>query len=357
MRHIAWLILAWLILFAGLALLAQNRPTRSWTFAVSGDSRNCGDIVMPAIAAGVRKSGAAFYWHLGDFRAIYRLDEDMSPPAELGLGNQPLDTPTYLKEAWPDFIAHQIVPFGALPVYLMMGNHETVAPMTREAWLVQFADWLETPTLRAQRLKDDPRDHKLHAYYHWTERNIDFISLDNSTPDQFDPDQMKWLRAVLARDEASPEIRTIVAGMHEALPGSFARMHSMSESSLGDASGREAYRALWHAHEAAHKRVYVLASHSHFYMDNVFETADWKDQVLPGWIIGTAGAQRYKLPPDISPAQHAQTNVYGYMIATVTPGGAVAFAFERLSLDNLRAISGASYPESLIRWCYENNKQ
>jgi hypothetical protein len=40
-------------------------------FAVSGDSRNCGDIAMPAIAAGVRKDGAQFYWHLGDYRAIY----------------------------------------------------------------------------------------------------------------------------------------------------------------------------------------------------------------------------------------------------------------------------------------------
>ena len=96
-------------------------------------------------------------------------------------------------------------------------------------------------------------------------------------------------------------------------------MHSMSESPLGDKSGREAYEALWHAHDSGHKRVYVLASHSHFYMDNIFETADWKDKVLPGWIIGTAGAQRYKLPPETTPAQHAQTNVYGYMIATVSP--------------------------------------
>jgi len=312
---------------------------------------------MPAIAAGVHTRGAVFYWHLGDFRTIYKLDEDMSPPADLGLHNQPLDTPTYIKQAWPDFIAHQMVPFGALPVYLLMGNHETVAPMTREAWLVQFADWLETPTLRAQRLRDDPRDRKLHAYYHWRERNVDFISLDNSTPDQFDPDQMTWLHGVLARDEASPQIRTIVVGMHEALPGSVSRTHSMSESSLGDKSGREAYEALWHARDAAHKHVYVLASHAHLYMDNVFETADWKDRVLPGWIIGTAGAQRYKLPPETTAAQHAQTNVYGYLIAAVTLDGAVSFHFEQLSLEDIRAISGAAYPEPLIRWCYENNKQ
>jgi hypothetical protein len=336
---------------------AQDRAGRSWKFAVSGDSRNCGDIVMPAMAAGVHKSGATFYWHLGDFRAIYRLDEDMSPPAALGLHNQPLETQTYLREAWPDFIAHQIVPFGPLPVYLLMGNHEAVAPMTREAWLVQFADWLETPALRAQRLKDYPLDHKLHSYYHWVQRNVDFISLDNATQDQFDPDQMNWLHAVLTRDESSPQIRTIVVGMHEALPGSISKMHSMSESPLGDKSGRETYEALWHAHDSAHKRVYVLASHSHYYMDNIFETADWKDKVLPGWIIGTAGAQRYKLPPETTAAQHAQTNVYGYMIAIVSGEGAVSFDFQRLSLDDLRAINGSAYPEALIRWCYENNKQ
>lgn len=339
------------------SLVAQNRPARSWKFAVSGDSRNCGDIVMPVIASGVHQSGAMFYWHLGDFRAIYRLDEDMSPPVELGLHNKPLETATYLKEAWPDFITHQMTPFGRLPVYLSIGNHETIPPMSRESWLVQFADWLETPVIRGQRLRDNPLDHKLRAYYHWTERNIDFISLDNATIDQFDPDQMQWLRALLDRDEASPQIRTIVVGVHEALPGSISRVHSMSEDRLGDKSGREAYEALWHAREAAHKRVYVLASHSHYYMDHIFETADWKDKVLPGWIIGTAGAQRYKLPPETTPAQHAVTNVYGYMIATVTPDGAITFQFQRLSLDEIRAISGSAYPDPLIRWCYEENHQ
>ena len=339
------------------SLLAQHRTRGSWKFIISGDSRNCGDIVMPAIAAAVHKSGAAFYWHLGDFRAIYRLDEDMSPPTGLGLHNKPLETLAYLKDAWPDFIAHQMVPFGALPVYLTIGNHETIPPMSREAWLVQFADWLETPGIRAQRLKDDPLDHQLHGYFHWIQRSIDFISLDNATPDQFDPGQMKWLHSVLMRDEASPEIRSVIVGMHEALPGSVSRMHSMSESSFGDKSGREVYEALWHVQEAAHKHVYVFASHSHYYMDNIFETADWKGKVLPGWIIGAAGAQRYKLPAETTPAQHAETNVYGYIVATVGPDGEASFQFERLSLDDLRAINGSAYPDPLVRWCYENNHQ
>src|SRR5580704_2483033 len=42
-----------LILLCCCALGAQNPSAHAWKFAVSGDSRNCGDIVMPAIAVGV----------------------------------------------------------------------------------------------------------------------------------------------------------------------------------------------------------------------------------------------------------------------------------------------------------------
>src|ERR1035438_6666830 len=98
-------------------LVAQNPPAGSWKFAVSGDSRNCGDIVMPAIAAGVSRDGAGFYWHLGDFRAIYTFDEDLVPPPSLALPAKPLTISDYETGAWPDFIAHQLAPFGNLPVY------------------------------------------------------------------------------------------------------------------------------------------------------------------------------------------------------------------------------------------------
>src|SRR5271167_2779218 len=113
-------------------LRGQEKPSSggSWRFAVSGDSRNCGDIVMPAIAQGVRRSGAEFYWHLGDFRAIYTFDEDLVPPASLGLPAKPMGISQYTGSAWPDFIAHQIVPFGNLPVFLSPGNHEMIPPMT-----------------------------------------------------------------------------------------------------------------------------------------------------------------------------------------------------------------------------------
>ena len=334
------------ILFSTVAL-AQG-GTGEWRFAVSGDSRNCGDIVMPAIAAGVRSNGAEFYWHLGDFRAIYTFDEDMGPQPNI-IG--------YEVNAWPDFIAHQLAPFGDLPVYLAMGNHETIPPANRDQFLIQFADWLDTPVLRTQRLHDDPRDHKPRSYYHWVSHGVDFITLDNASTDQFDSGQMEWFQNLIQRDSASPEIQTIVAGMHEALPGSASSGHSMDDWPSGQVTGRAVYEALWHAREAAHKNVYVVASHSHLYMEDIYDTTSWKGKVLPGWIVGTAGAFRYKVPPEAGPAQKATAGVYGYLVGTVGADGAVAFEFHEVGLEDLLRANQGKQPEPLVRWCFSSNKE
>ena len=98
--------------------------------------------------------------------------------------------------------------------------------------------------------------------------------------------------------------------MHEALPGSKGLSHSMCDSPKGVASGREVYNLLWSLQQAG-KKVYVLASHSHFVMDNVYRTAYWKDRELPGWIVGTAGAVRYRLPPEITVGKIAKTTSTG----------------------------------------------
>jgi hypothetical protein len=293
---------------------------------------------------------------LGDFRAIYTFDEDMVPPAHLGLSFKSMTISDYESAAWPDFIAHQITPFGDLPVFLSPGNHETILPATRGAYLTEFADWLEVPVLREQRLRDDAQDHKLHAYYHWVRGNVDFIALDNASTDQFDADQMKWIHSVLNRDEKSNQIRTIVAGMHEALPGSLADSHSMSESAQGERSGREVYEALLHAQNMAHKHVYVIASHSHFFMENVFRTNTWKGKELQGWIVGTAGAVRYRLPTGIKSGPKAMTDVYGFMLATVGLDGSISTSFQPLTLNEL-VHANPRVPGPLVRWCYEQNKQ
>lgn len=323
----------------------------SWHFAVSGDSRNCGDVVMPAIAAGAKADGAAFFWHLGDDRAIYDFDQDyraLHPKASIA---------QYEAQAWPDFIEHQLDPFGRMPVYLAIGNHETIPPKSRVDWVSQFADWLLNPAIQAQRLADDPSDHQLRTYYHWIERGVDFITLDNGTPDQFDSAQLAWVEKVLDRDTTNSAVRAVVVGMHEALPDSIAAGHSMNESPVGTLSGRLVYSKLLTLRQASGKRVYVLASHSHFVMSNVYATACRKPQdVLPGWIVGTAGAVRYRLPKDLAGSEVHQTDVYGYVLATVADDGTIQFEFKQINPSDIPAATLKEFGPSVVDACFTDNK-
>ena len=343
-----------LFLICGLSCLAQTPAAPVWKFAVSGDSRNCGDIVMPAIARDVLTDGARFYWHLGDFRAIYTFDEDMVPPPLLHLEAPRLTMSSYRAMAWPDFIEHQLCPFGTLELFLGIGNHETIPPKTHAEFLAQFQDYLNSPRLRAQREQD--RDTGgVRSYYHWQMDSVDFISLDNATNNSFDQAQMDWIRARIAADHRSASVITIVVGMHEALPGSKGLSHSMCDSAEGVASGREVYNLLWDLQKAG-KKVYVLASHSHFVLDDVYHTLYWKDRVLPGWIVGTAGAVRYRLPAGVTVGGIAKKDVYGYLLGAVLADGSIQFDFKQLSLDDLRSANGGKAPDALVRWCYDENK-
>jgi hypothetical protein len=92
-----------------MASLVGAQKDASWKFVVSGDSRNCGDIVVPAIAEGVKKDAAEFYWHLGDFRAIYAVDEDIANRAKSPWTKSLSE---YQKIAWQDAIDKQLVVFG-----------------------------------------------------------------------------------------------------------------------------------------------------------------------------------------------------------------------------------------------------
>ena len=307
-----------------LALLCVSALAQdTWKFAVSGDSRNCGDIVMPAIAAGVLKSGAQFYWHLGDFRAIYAFDEDMVPPLKLNLPHKPMFISTYLSAAWPDFIAHQLDPFGDLPIFLGMGNHETVFPATRDAWLIQFADWLENPMLRAQRLKDNPQDHKLRSYFHWVKSNLDFISLDNSSPDQFDSAQLDWLLALLQRDEANPKSRP---SSWECTPRSPAASAIFTTWVIGRKAIKPAANSISGCGRFRNPRT------SASMLSPAIRTCIWKTSTtLPigktkCFPVGSSEPPepcRHRIPPEAGPSQKAQTDVYGYLIATVSADSSV----------------------------------
>ncbi len=327
----------------------------SWRFAVSGDSRNCGDVVMPGIAAAALQQHVAFYWHLGDFRKIYDFDEDMQhEPEHIA---KPMSISDYEAKAWDDFIENQIAPFGSLPVFLGIGNHELAPARTREDYIAEFADWLEAPAVRGQRLRDDPKDHRLKTYFHWVENGLDFITLDNASPDQFDHEQVKWFEQVLARDKSDVGVKTIVVGMHCALPDSISAGHSMNESAEGTESGRRVYADLLNAQNNTHKRVYVLASHSHVFMDGIFNTEYWRANggILPGWIVGTAGAVRYALPEKSSDARIAKTNVYGYLLGSVSSDGQIHFEFQQLSEKDIpRSVVHRFTPE-FVHWCFAEN--
>ncbi|HKA37825.1 MAG TPA: metallophosphoesterase [Thermoanaerobaculia bacterium] len=334
---------------------ATPDPASSWTFVVGGDSRNCGDVVMPAVAAGAVSNGAAFYWHLGDFRALHDFDEDLLQARKVA-GLRPPTILDYQRIAWDDFIQSQVAPFGAIPVFLAIGNHELVAPKSRGDYLAQFADWLNAPPIQSQRLKDNPRDRRLKTYYHWVERGVDFISLDNASNDQFDFEQTIWLEGVVDRAIADPSITALVAGMHAALPDSLASDHSMSDWAQGEKNGRRVYAALLKAQKAG-KKVSVLASHSHFFMSGIFDSPYWREHggVLPGWIIGTTGAIRYALPPSATKAKEARTNTYGYLVATVHPDGAIGFDFREIRESDIPAEVASRFTSPFVHQCFVEN--
>lgn len=339
---------------AFIQIAAQQKSASEWSFAVSGDSRNCGDVVMPAIAAAAAKDHAAFYWHLGDLRAIYGVDEDYQhSPEHRG---KTIAKDDYLKDTWDDFIQNQLGPFGSIPVFVGIGNHETTPPKTREQFAETFAKWLDAPTLSRQRLADNPQDTTPKTYFHWIQGGVDFIYLDNATLDQFSPEQMSWLSGVLDRASSNKKVRALVVGMHAALPDSLASGHSMNDWPTGAESGHRVYTDLLNFKKKTHKKVYLLASHSHFYMSGIFNSENRKAYgELPGWIVGTAGAVRYALPPDSSHAKEARTKVYGFLLGTVHKNGTIDFKFQEVKRESVPAAITDRYTPDFVNFCFDKN--
>jgi 3',5'-cyclic AMP phosphodiesterase CpdA len=342
----------------GAGLLSVNAPEQlaGWHFVVSGDSRNCGDVVMPTIAAHSLRYGPAFYWHLGDLRAIYKIDEDMQ--ADYANGEETLSCEVYQARAWSDFVRNQIAPFGKMPFYLGIGNHEVIPPKTEGQFTGRFKEWLASNSLNKQRLEDGEKEPlPARPYYHWIQKGVDFIYLDNAS-DSFSAEQLDWFDQTLARDEADRNgILSVVVGMHEALPDSIASNHSMCDDQKkvdSCTSGKHVYEALLKLQKK--KAVYVLASHSHFYMERIFDDLPLERRV-PGWIVGTAGAVRYKLPPNVPPTSSAKTDVYGYLLGTVKPNGGVQFEFQEVKESDVPDSVWQRYSPSLIRWCFARNSQ
>lgn len=356
MKMIKLAVLTALLASTVLAQTSRHQQnTLEWNFAVSGDSRNCGDVVVPSIAAGAAKNKAAFYWHLGDLRAIYGVDEDyQNSPEHRG---KTIQKDEYLKDAWDDFIQNQIGAFGSMPVFVGIGNHEITPPKTREEFAVKFAQWLDSAPLKKQRLTDSSDATVPTTYFHWIQGGVDFIYLDNATRDQFSPKQVTWMEGVLGRDSSNPEVRALVVGMHAALPDSVAFGHSMSDWLVGVESGRHVYIDLLDFKKKTKKNVYLLASHSHFFMSGIFNSEYWAAHggELPGWIVGTAGAVRYALPPDAPRAKEARTKVYGYLLGTVRPDGKIDFKFEEIKKSDTPSAISQRYTPEFVNFCFDKN--
>ena len=368
---------------------AEAAKSSSWRFVVSGDSRNCGDIVVPAIAAhSVKNYQPAFYWHLGDLRAIYKVDEDIAFASDNPDGPS-MSCTSYLKRAWPDYVKHQIYPFGNTPFYLGIGNHEIIAPkgypqgapetlqpaVNSARFTSFFADWLLPPTVKVQRVKDHdcdktPGSHcviSARNYYHWIQGGVDFIYLDNAS-NVFGQEQLDWFKATMTRARKNRDVRSVIVGMHEALPDSISGDHAMCDEGKKkkpdypyDQScreGREAYKLLLDfQNDFPDRQVYVLASHSHYVMDGIFKKDKTPADRLHGWIAGTAGAVRYELPLNADLANYAETNVYGYLLGTVDDKGNVRFDFQPLTESDVPQETRQRYQPAFVNWCFAHNSE
>jgi hypothetical protein len=322
--------------------------------------------MMPAIAKAAKENNARFYWHLGDFRWMIGIDED-----EMGRKNPiPKLALVYLGTAWDDFKTNQIEPFHALgiPAYVGIGNHETYYPfglhtyfgesievvpfhVDRKDYLAKFSDLMPKSAVAPVGGKDA-------AYYHWSHGGIDFVYLDNADRTKFDKAQLDWLRQVLERDEG-PGIPGVVVAMHAALPHSIASDHGMDQTESCGA-GENAYEQLAQFSKKTKKPVYLLASHAHFFAKDLYNTPTWQHSdygVLPGWIIGTAGAERKHLPASVQDDDVHGSSRYGYLLAKVhgtgPESGTISFGFQPIS--EVPAPYKDKFTPELVDWCFKEN--
>jgi hypothetical protein len=354
---------------------ATSEPSAgSWYFTVSGDSRDCGDLIMPKIAQAIAdhptNPAVAFYWHLGDFRALYRVDCDYAKrvysksftckPKDVSPDQTASQKKKYLAVAWQDFIDSQLGPFKqrSIPVFLGIGNHEMIdrtanhesADQIRAEYRQQFKPWLTQAWIQTQRKADEANNiasMKGDTYYHFIRNGVDFIYLDNADKNAFFDQETAWLFKVLDADAKDDSVKTIIVGMHEALPGSIVSNHAMDDADCKDVCKAQAvYDRLYQAQNlngpaAKRKHVYLLASHSHLYCENIYK--EHTGQVLPGWLIGTAGAEQY------------QTKIeYGYLQVEVHTDGTITTDFKKVGKTD-PPLDSQNSGQALIDYCFGQN--
>ena len=93
------------------------------------------------------------------------------------------------------------------------------------------------------------------------------------------------------------------------------------------------------------KKVHVFASHSHLMAADIYNTPEHAGQVLPGWIVGTAGAEQYR-----------ENIQYGYLEVEVHPDGTLEPRFVEVGRDAPPLAAGPE-AQSLTEFCFTVNKR
>ena len=211
--------------------------TPSWRFAVSGDSRNCGDVVMPAIAAGVKQIRRRVLLAPRRFAPIsaMRTKTFASSPS---ISPRPLTKTEYPGIAWDDFTQNQMAAFGDTPFYLGIGNHDTVAPEDHAAFVARFSEQLDLPNLRAQRLKDDPSDLAAEDVLPLDRARRGLSSIwTTRTETSSSADQVAWLEKTLNRDLPILRFARLWWACTRRFPESLSSNHAMDDSKAAREAG------------------------------------------------------------------------------------------------------------------------
>ena len=238
----------------------------------------------------------------------------------------------YLQTAWTDFSQHQVQPFGDMPFFLGIGNHELIAPKTRNQFLIEFESLLDQPELQGSSAAKDAAllaalnsRRMARTYYHWIERGVDFINLDNATDDAFDVAQLAWFDAVVdcrSRRQAHHDDRSRharVAAVQQVRRPQHVHEHERTHAAAcmsTRGSRRRTRRGMCTCCRAIRISTSPMPT-----TPSTGAIAANGGVVLPGWVIGTAGAERYALPAEVTPGADAREHVYGYLTGTVAPDG------------------------------------
>jgi len=244
-----------LILGVAAAPARKLRPSRpqcggicaadgAWRFIVSGDSRNCGDVVMPTIAAHSAQFAPSFYWHLG--RSAGDLAKLMKTWRSQRRTTARCWPATLIRDAPGPISLRTRLLLSAACVLRWHWQSRSHPAQNGGGFQAQFYDWLDQPAIQRQRLKDQEPGQP-EPYYHWIQGGVDFIYLDNAA-NFFSEEQISWLAHRLDSAKSNSEVKSVVVGMHESLPDSIGNAHSMGDNQTelrARPSGERPTRRCW----------------------------------------------------------------------------------------------------------------